>query len=276
MRFAAALVLTSFAAMGQAPPPEQAPPAEVDQALRARVNEFFHYHVTGEFMKAFGFVAEETKEYYFAVQKRQYISYTIGDITYSDNFTKATVNVVGKAKMRPRPEFPEIVIDQPMNTTWKIQNGQWVWYVSMTIECPTPMSCGPDGKPRVATPAPSPDAAPKMPDVSAKTLHDEAEQIRKASKVDKPIVAMSGSSPTTEHVVFHNGQPGYVRVSVFSDPKVDGFTASPEKSDLKAGEDLTVNLRYEPGSVRPPLAVTVKLYVEPLGQVFLIVVKFAK
>ncbi len=272
MRFAAALMLTSFAAMAQQPPP-----AEVDQALRARVNEFFHYHVTGEFMKAFGYVAEETKEYYFAVQKRQYISYTVGNITYSDNFTKATVDVVGKAKMRPRPEFPEIVIDQPMSTTWKIENGKWVWYVSMTVDCPTPMSCGPDGKPRVATPAPQADpSAPKMPDISPKTLHDEAEQIRKASKVDKPIVAMSGSSPTTEHVVFHNGQPGYVRVSVFSDPKVEGFTASIEKRDLKAGEDLTVNLRYEPGTVSPPMAVTVKLYVEPLGQVFPIVVKFAK
>ncbi len=271
MRYVAALMLTSFAAFGQAPPPE------VDQALRARVNEFFGYHVSGKFMKAYDLVAEDTKEYYFAVQKRLYISYTIGDITYSDNFTKATVNVVGKTKMRPRPEFPEIIMDQPMNTTWKIENGKWVWYVSMKVDCPTPMSCGPDGKPRVPTPAPPVDpTAPKMPDVSAKTLHDETEQILKASKVDKPVVAMSSTSATTEQVVFHNGQPGYVRVSVFSEPKVEGFTASIEKSDLKGGEDLTVNLRYEPTSVQPPLALTVKLYVEPLGQVFPIVVKFAK
>lgn len=165
MRFAAALMLTSFAAMAQQPPP-----AEVDQALRARVNEFFHYHVTGEFMKAFGYVAEETKEYYFAVQKRQYISYTVGNITYSDNFTKATVDVVGKAKMRPRPEFPEIVIDQPMSTTWKIENGKWVWYVSMTVDCPTPMSCGPDGKPRVATPAPQADPSARKCRTSVRRL----------------------------------------------------------------------------------------------------------
>jgi hypothetical protein len=270
MRFAAALMLTSFAAFGQTAPPE------VDQALRARVNEFFGYHVSGKFMKALPLVAEDTKEYYFAVQKRQYISYAVADIAYSDNFTKATVNVVGKLKMRPRPEFPEIVIDQPMKTNWKIEDGSWVWYVNPMIDCPTPMSCGPDGKPRVQAQAATVDDAAKLPDVSQTAIEQQTQKILKQSNIDKPIVAMSGSSPTTEHVVFHNGQPGYVRVFLDPGPKVDGFTASIEKADVGANQDAMVTLHFEPGKVPPPLALTMKLIVQPLNQTFPITVKFAR
>jgi hypothetical protein len=270
MRFAAALLLTSFAVLAQTAPPE------IDQALRARVNEFFGYHVSGKFMKALPLVAEDTKEYYFAVQKRRYISYAIGDITYSENFTKATVNVVGKLKMRPRPEFPEIVIDQPMKTNWMIENGNWVWYVNPVIDCPTPMSCGPDGKPRVQTQAAAVDNAIKLPDVSQASLDQQAQKIFKQSNVDKPIVAMASGAATTEHVTFHNGQPGYVRVFLDPGPTVEGFTASVDKNDVGANQDLIVTLHYEPGKVPPPLALTMKLTVQPLNQTFPITVKFAK
>ena len=69
------------------------------------MNEFFGYHVSGKFMKALPLVAEDTKEYYFAVQKRQYISYAVGNITYSENFTKAMVDVVGKAEDAAAPRI---------------------------------------------------------------------------------------------------------------------------------------------------------------------------
>jgi hypothetical protein len=270
MRFAAALMLTSFAAFGQTAPPE------VDQALRARVNEFFGYHVTGEFMKAYAFVAEDTKEYYFAVQKNRYISFKIGDIAYSDNFTKAVVNVTGKQKMRPRPEFPEIVIDAPMITKWKIENGNWVWYYTPNRDCPTPMSCGPDGKPHATAPAAAVDSSARMPDVSPNAIHQQAQQILKQSRVDKPIVAMSSINATSERVVFHNGQAGFVRVSLDPGPKVEGFTASLEKADVAANEDVAIILHYEPGKAPAPLGLTITLDVEPFHQTFPITVKFAR
>jgi hypothetical protein len=270
MRFAAALILTSCAAFGQTPPPE------VDQALRARVNEFFGYHVSGKFMKALPLVAEDTKEYYFAVQKNTYLSFEIGQIEYSDNFTKAKVTVTGKRKVRPHPEFPEIIVDNVMPTSWKIENGQWVWYYPAVVDCPTPMSCGADGKPKVPVHQTTADDASKLPDVSPKALDQQAEKILKQSGIDKPMIAMSANLETTEHLVFHNGQPGYVRV--FLDPvtAVDGLTTALDKSDVKANEDVTITLHFKPGKTPPPLAVTLKLLVQPLSQTIPIVVKFAQ
>lgn len=261
MRFPAALLLLSIPLFGQTPPPE------VDHALRARVAEFFDHHVDGNFMKAFSLVAEDTKEYYFAAQKNQYISYEIGAVTYNDDFTRAVVKVVGKRKFRPSPQFPETIIDQPMVTDWKIENGLWVWYVRKTLDCPTPMSCDSSGKPRPHAEVQTPDA-PKLPDISAGAMKKEEEQIKKLSKVDKPMVAMSSGAATTEKVIFHNGQPGYVRVSLDPGPKIEGFSAKLEKANVGANEDATVTLHYEPGKVPPPLGVTLKLVVEPLGQTF--------
>jgi hypothetical protein len=270
MRFPAALILTSIALFGQSAPPE------VDQALRARVDEFFSYHVSGKFMKALPLVAEDTKEYYFAAQKNLYVSYEVGKVEYSDNFTQATVTVTGKRKVRPRPEFPEIVVDHVMPTTWKLENGQWVWYVNTVVKCPTPMSCGSDGKPKAEAQQANANNVSKMPDVSPSAIDQQAQKIRGQSRVDKPAIAMASKMATTEHVVFHNGQPGYVRVFLDQGTEVEGLTATLDKTDVKAYEDVTITLEYKPGSTPPPLAVTMKLLVQPLGQTFPITVKFAK
>src|SRR5579872_6889230 len=88
MFFRTALALLPVVALAQTPPPE------VDQALRARVTEFLQYHVDGKFTKAFEYVADDTKEYYFNSQKVQFISFHLDDVKYSDHFTKAEVHAM--------------------------------------------------------------------------------------------------------------------------------------------------------------------------------------
>ncbi len=95
MLFRAAFVLLPVVAFAQTPPPE------VDEALRARVTEFFQYHVDANFRKAYELVAEDTKEQYFGAQKWQFKSFKIDSIKYSDNFTKAEVQVTGQRMWRP-------------------------------------------------------------------------------------------------------------------------------------------------------------------------------
>src|SRR5579864_2193220 len=99
---------------------------EVEQALRARVTEFLQYHVDGNFRKAYDMVAEDTKDQYFNTGKVKLQSFTIDNIKFTDNFTRAavtatmakTVNVAGT----------DIPVALPSTITWKIENGKWVWY----------------------------------------------------------------------------------------------------------------------------------------------------
>src|SRR5262245_13776413 len=123
MRFGAAFfLLFSVVSFAQDPPPE------VDEALRARVNEFFTYHTNGEFRKAMPLVAQETQDEYFAAQKTKYESYKIESIKYSNDFTRAVVSLTVQEKKRISPRFPEILFTEPTSTLWKVEDGKWCWY----------------------------------------------------------------------------------------------------------------------------------------------------
>ena len=49
-------------------PPAEAPPPEVDQALRARISEFYQDHVDGKFRQAEALVAAETKDSFYGAK----------------------------------------------------------------------------------------------------------------------------------------------------------------------------------------------------------------
>src|ERR1035441_5836242 len=93
-RFAWFALFTALA-FGQSNDPFQPkPPAEVDAALRARVQEFFDLHVKGQFRKAEELVAEDTKDFFYSGNKPKYLSFEISRIDYSANFTRAKVTVL--------------------------------------------------------------------------------------------------------------------------------------------------------------------------------------
>src|SRR5580692_4431046 len=104
-------LISAFAATGFS----QTPPPEVDKALRTRVNDFFQCHVDGNFRKAYEMVAEDTKDYYFAVMKIRLKSFQLTSVKYSDDFKKATVDLNTDQEIR-RPEFPGTIVPVPMTT----------------------------------------------------------------------------------------------------------------------------------------------------------------
>src|SRR5215470_8657034 len=108
--------------------PFNKPAPDVDAALRARIKEFYDFHVKGEFRKADALVAEDTKDYYFNSRKPQYLSYAISRIDYSDNFTKAKAVIMCKMYIM-MPGFNDKPMDMPTPSAWKIEDGKWFWYV---------------------------------------------------------------------------------------------------------------------------------------------------
>ncbi len=116
------------------------PPAEVDQALRERIKEFFAFHIKGtasDYRKAEALVAEDTKDYFYTHDKPKYISCEITKIDYSDNFTKAT-SIVTCDRYIMMPGFSDRPMKVPGTNTWKIENGKWYWYVDQDALLNTP------------------------------------------------------------------------------------------------------------------------------------------
>src|ERR1700734_2080831 len=135
------LILASLAAAAFAQDPADLfnrPPADVDQALRARITEFFHYHVTGEPRKAEELVAEDTKDYFYNNNKPHYLSFEIGKIEYSDGYTKAKALVTVKMAIM-LPGFNGKVMQIPSASYWKLIDGKWYWYLDTAMRNTGPM-----------------------------------------------------------------------------------------------------------------------------------------
>ena len=262
-----AMILLPLLLLAQAPGQ-----AEAEQALRARVTEFLQYHVDGNFRKAYDMVATDTQEDYFNTGKIQIKGFTIDDVQFSDNFTKASIRTTISRNMNVAgQDFPVLM---PSITTWKIENNKWVWYKVASKTPDTPF--GPGALPSALGVAPTAAADPALPkDFNDKTIADAARSILQPVSVDKNEVTLASDKVSEAKVVLHNGMTGSVQAEV-SAPQIPGLTAKLEQSIVRAAGNVTLLLRYEPGGQRAPSApANVQLTVQPLDQVFVIRVNFA-
>src|SRR3984893_18862048 len=69
-------------------------PPDVDEALRARISKFYQAHVDGKPRRAEEMVAEDSKDYFYGRKKPKSLSFEIGKIEYSKDFTEARAIVV--------------------------------------------------------------------------------------------------------------------------------------------------------------------------------------
>ncbi len=267
MRIGAAALVLCFAAFAQNPP------ADVDEALRARVNEFYGYHVQGEFEKAWPMVAEDTKKEYFNAQKVRYESYKIDSIKYSDNFTKAVVTLTVTEKKRMSVQMPEITMTHPSSTLWKIENGKWCWYNDHSSNWMIPM--GPSDPAAVKAANNSGQAINPM--VTPDALKQRVAAIMGQSAFDKTVLRLGGTQESSDQAVFHNGQGGGIRIALAQTNLPEGMTAKLDKTELAADDRATLRVTYNPKTQKDKVPGDVTLYVimEPFAQQFPVVVKFS-
>jgi hypothetical protein len=267
----AALLLVPAGAFAQIPSP--AAPPEVEQALRARVSEFFQDFVDGKYRQAINLVAEDTQDEYFAAAKAEIKSFNIDTVTFSDDFTKADIALTVKQvwKMKAEGFVRDTVVDSPWTTTWKIENGKWVYSHQLKPNgWTTPM--GPSEgfhKPDGTTVIPS-----KLDDA---TLALEAQRILHQSGIDKNEVTLSRDNLSSATITFHNGAPGSVSIGVEGLPKaLPGLTAKFDKKNLNAEQDAVIEISYDPTAAEqtPPSTLTIALEVAPFGQYVPITVIF--
>ncbi len=259
---------------------EQTPAEAADQALRARVTEFLQYHVEGNFRKAYDMVADDTKEEYFNTGKSRLKGFKIGDIKFTDNFTKATVTATMSKTIAVVGQ--EIPVNMPSTTTWKIENGKWVWYNDVKVSSANPLdlssALGPAPAAAAATAPKNNDkdtgGLPK--DLDEKAIAAAAKSILQQVSVDKKEATLATDKPSEDKVIFHNGMPGSVQLEL-SAPEIAGFTVKLEQSNVRAGGDVPVVFHYQPGDTpagrRDPIIV--RLVVQPTNQAFTIRVNFA-
>jgi hypothetical protein len=240
---------------------DKAPPA-VDEALRARVRQFFQAHVDGRFRLADEVVAEDSKDTYFAMEKSRYISFEIIKISYSESFTKAAVVTALEMDWRS-PRIGVMRVKPPMTSQWKLENGQWCWYVEQSKNWDTPfgkMSPGPDPTPGVRVPG------------GWKGV--ELEAVRQGVKVDRRGIRLSSYERSTDQITLTNTMPGTVNLGL-QIARMAGLSASLDKNELKQGETATLRFDYEPADKSPKPTLQCYVHVQQTGQNIPVMLIFA-
>jgi hypothetical protein len=237
--------LFAVIAFGQPNDPFQPkPPAKVDAALRARVQEFFDLHVKGQFRKAEELVAEDTKDFFYSGNKPKYLSFQISRIDYSADFTRAKVLAMCDQYIM-MPGFSDHPMKVPTPSTWKLEKGKWYWYVDQTGPYMTPA-----GK---MTPGAFPERGAAAPP-SLASIPTSADFLYKQIKLDKTSVSLRVGE--TAEVIIANGAPGPVVLSVPA--ALPGLEAKLDKGTLPAGGKATLTLRAAQGAKSGVLEIQVE------------------
>lgn len=234
--YTALLLVAPFVALAQAQ--AQAPPPEVDQALRAQATAFLKYQTEGKFRQAYDLVAEDSQDYYLGVSKEKSTSLELQKIEYSDNFTRAVVTSASKQVLML--DGHSIETSAPRTDRWKLENGQWKWYHDTTKDVVMTV-LGPMSDPGSATPVPKPKDV--SPDVVAKAGQSIPPPSATVNRSSVPFIV---GKPATEEIVFRNTSSGPVRVEADLIADYPGFSVQPKVFLLQPREEATFKVAYHP------------------------------
>ncbi len=250
------LLLVATAGLAQSPQEllQKAPP-QIDAALRARVTAFYQAFVDAKFRLADQYVAEDSKDLFFAAAKEKLDGFDILRINYLENFTKADVVVVVKSRWVFRGMSTPT--SAPVTTHWKVVNGDWFWYVP-----PGPQKVRtPFG---MMTPGPTDPAGSQAPPGKPADMKAAATAILQSVSADRTDVKLAAKPGAAEQITISNGMPGHIRLRL--DTEGTGVKATLDKEDLGASEKAKLSLERDPATPGSGV-VTVKLIVEPTNQV---------
>jgi hypothetical protein len=239
-------VAAATTAWAQQQSPE-ATKAEVE--LRARVSQFFQLQVDKKYRQAESMVADDSKDGYYDGPKYNIKYFKIDRIEMLDGNTHAKVIIKGGVTLAMPAAGGAVELDAPATSLWKLENGQWFYYLDQDAALVTPF-----GKLTPGTQAANSLAPPrfgKAPDIAA---------LRNAVRADRTAVLMTADAPR-QTVTISNGLPGAIDIQLDGNSP-EGFSVEIEKKHLEANE--TTQIRFAAWD-RAPHSSVVRFNVVPLN-----------
>lgn len=251
---------------------DKAPP-DVDNSLRERVKAFYQCHIDGTYRKAEKYVAEESQDFYYQIQKQKYESCELLRITYEEKFTRATVTQACKGKWNIGGN--DMTTQMALSSTWiRKDGGDWFWthLVPQRQDGPFGKFKYDNGAPGAAAPA-APVAAPSL---NVPTdMKAAGEMLMKQVSADKSEVKLSSFENSSDQIVVANKSGGAVKLSYDYEKIIPGFKAEFDKTEVPAGGTAILKFTMAPkDKVAKPTLMT-RILVEPLFQQFNVKVTFA-
>jgi hypothetical protein len=211
---------------------EAAAPPEVNQALRARIQEFYGYFVKEEYRKAEKLIAEDSQDWFYNHNKPHYLSFEITRIEYSDDFKKANVLALCEQNVLMIGFAGPMKIPTP--STWKLVDGQWFWYIDKDEITRTPFGVIPErASDKPAGPLGKIPVIPSTPDFAMNLVKPDT----------KLLEVKAGESA---EVAITNTAHGPATLSI--DGKPQGVEATLDHEVLTAGQKAVLSVHAAAGA----------------------------
>jgi hypothetical protein len=236
--------------------PAEKPPAGLEQAVRTRVNEFYAMMLSRQYRKAEGWIAEDTKDYYYGGSKPEIHKYEVLTIEFSDHFTHAKA-ITRCTEPVVVAGFPpgEMTVNIP--SLWKIENGNWYLYedpdkiinpsgLQNKIQAVVNGAAAANGAANPALPA-MPKELPTDPSFALGRI-----------QIDKPQVKLAAG--TAETVAISNASTGPVTLELGY--PLQGIEAKLDRTEVGKGEKAILTLT----AGKEPAGGTYYLRVMPTGE----------
>ncbi len=236
--------------------PASAQVSDAEKALRARADQFYQLEVNGEFRKAEAFVAEDTKDFYYNTGKPEILKFHIEKVDIDPDGVHAVVKVNLTTTMRS-PVVGAMNFSSTSATTWKLDNGQWSWYLVQNADINTPF-----GKWHIGDLS-SKLQAPPLPGLNG----IDPSKVSGLVTIDRTSIELNGDGGAST-VTITNHMPGAIDVKLASGG-LPGLAVTIDKEKPASGETSTVTFKTV-GGAKPAGKITIAA--DPIQQ-FVIDVK---
>ncbi len=253
-------------------------PAPVEEALRARVDQYYRAFMTGKYKEAFLLVADDSQNAFLEADKQQYKNCETLRIRYTRDFMNAVVVESCNSEWK----WHGLVSPTNFATTsnWEVVDGQWYWHYVKPTQVASPFS--PTGfiqLPQAEAERPKDAQAPAVP----KDMKGLAKNILAMVTVDKQAVHLRQDQASRDVIRVRNGMPGMITLKL-EDPGMPGLKITLGKDQLQAHEEAIILFEWSPDNpaqcpdcatkIRPSSKIS--LQVLPTSQVFPIGIVFER
>ena len=258
-------LLVAVCGLAQAPADifSKAPPA-VDEALRDRANKFYQAHVDGKFRVADQFVAEDSKDSFYEAEKRRCRTFKIANITYTGEFTKASIVIECDTEVMIPPQGL-MPVRMPLGSTWRVENGQWVWYLVKKTSRMSPFG---EMKPGEGSGV----GTFQMP------TGPSIEQLQGSVKASQRKIVFDVDKPGEGTVDITNSFPGGVRLEMGPNYAHD-LEVTLTKTELKDGESARLHIKYKPNKRHARIGdstTQLRIVAAPIQTAIIVTLEFAR
>ena len=244
-------------------PFQKAPPG-VEEALRARVSEYYTYFQESKFRQAEALVTEDSKDAFYTMNKARHMGFSIGGVTFSDDVKSARVLVTLLMIM---PMMGSKPVPFPVSTQWKLVDGEWYGYIPQSR--PGDIVQTPFGPKKVMEPtfaARTPIETEPRPDLKS---------VGRMFRIERAALEFptSAAEPVQETISIKNRSRGDLTVRAISKP-IKGLKVELRPESISPGEEGLLTFTYEPAVRQLRRSFRVRFAVEPIAQHFAVKVNF--